>query len=84
MFLTAYTWLFVLVVVWEMIWKGFALWKSAQKGQTAWFVAILILNTIGILPIIYLLIENSKEKGGRLIPLKVRSARRAKKKGRRR
>ena len=47
--------LLVVLLVWELIWKGIALWKSAQKSRMVWFVAILVLNTAGILPIIYLL-----------------------------
>lgn len=48
-------WLFLLIAVWEIIWKGIALWKTGRNNQLVWFVFILILNTIGILPIIYLL-----------------------------
>ncbi len=44
------------VVVWSFIWKGVALWKAARNGHTAWFVALLILNTVGILPIIYIVV----------------------------
>jgi hypothetical protein len=40
--------------IWELIWKGIALWKTGRNNQLKWFVAILILNTVGILPIIYL------------------------------
>jgi hypothetical protein len=45
----------LLISVWTLIWKGFALWHSAKNKQKGWFIAILILNTIGLLPIIYLL-----------------------------
>jgi hypothetical protein len=47
------TWLIPLAI-WEAIWKGIALWKSGRNNQMKWFVAILILNTIGILPIVYI------------------------------
>ncbi len=39
--------------IWELVWKGIGLWKSARNGRKAWFVAILVFNTVGILPIIY-------------------------------
>lgn len=45
---------FVLFLVWSLAWKGFALWKSAKNNQKKWFIAILILNTLGLLEIIYL------------------------------
>lgn len=48
--------LFFLVGLWILLWKGLALWKSANLGQRNWFLVILILNgiTIGILEIAYL------------------------------
>jgi len=45
----------ILAVVWSLIWKGIALWHAARNHQTAWFVVMLILNTLGILEIIYIL-----------------------------
>jgi hypothetical protein len=47
-------WLMIsLVVVWELVWKGIALWKAGRNGHLVWFICILIFNTLGILPIIY-------------------------------
>jgi len=48
-----FIWLIPLII-WEAVWKGIALWKSGRNNQLKWFIAILILNTVGILPIIYL------------------------------
>jgi methionyl-tRNA synthetase len=42
------------VYIWSLLWKGLALWRAAQLKQRNWFVGILILNTIGILEIVYL------------------------------
>lgn len=42
------------IVAWSLLLKGIALWKAAQHRQTAWFVALLVINTIGILEIVYL------------------------------
>jgi methionyl-tRNA synthetase len=49
-----------LLVIWELAWKGVALWKSAKNNQTWWFVFIMIINSIGVLPIIYLLFFKKK------------------------
>jgi len=51
------TWLSTLLVIaelWDLAWKGAGLWKSSKNNHMPWFVAMLIFNTIGILPIIYL------------------------------
>jgi len=47
---------FVLIVlyIWSLAAKGFALWRAANLGQRNWFIAILVLNTIGIVELIYL------------------------------
>jgi len=39
----------------DLVLRGFALWRAAQRKDKVWFIILLILNTIGILPLIYLL-----------------------------
>jgi len=56
---TTLLWLIPLMI-WEMIWKGIALWKAGRENQLTWFVFLLILNTAGILPIIYIFFVNKK------------------------
>ncbi|HQB59399.1 MAG TPA: DUF5652 family protein [Candidatus Moranbacteria bacterium] len=50
------TWVFVLVLLWSFPWKGVALWMSARRGHLGWFVALLVLNTLAILDILYIFI----------------------------
>ena len=45
-----------ILVIWSIIWKGLALWKSSRLNQPIWFALILIINTVGILEIIYLIL----------------------------
>jgi hypothetical protein len=52
--------LFVLVALWDGIWKAIGLWKSGNHKQLGWFIFILLFNTLGILPIIYLLFFQKK------------------------
>jgi hypothetical protein len=51
-----------LLVVIDLLLRGYALWHAARRGQTVWFVVLLILNTAGILPLIYILINRNKKK----------------------
>ena len=44
----------VILLVWSLVWKGLALWRAAKRGDKIWFVVLLIVNTVGILEIIYL------------------------------
>ncbi len=51
----------IILALWESVWKIIALWKSARNNHLAWFICIAIINTIGILPIIYILTHRKKE-----------------------
>ncbi|MFH0874284.1 MAG: DUF5652 family protein [Candidatus Komeilibacteria bacterium] len=53
-YFTMQPWLIVLFVLWTIPWKGVALWKAARKNDVAWFVVLLIVNTVGILEILYI------------------------------
>lgn len=44
----------ILVAIWTIPWKGFALWKSARRGDKIWFVVLLLVNTLAILEILYI------------------------------
>jgi len=51
----------VIVAIWDGVWKLIALWKSARHNQLAWFICLAIFNTVGILPILYILLFQKKE-----------------------
>ncbi|MEI7777208.1 MAG: DUF5652 family protein [bacterium] len=44
----------ILVLIWSLVWKGLALWKSAQRQEKWWFIVMLVVNSVGILEIIYI------------------------------
>ncbi len=46
--------LLIVLMIWVTVWKGLALWKAAQLHHTWWFIAMLLINTIGILEILYI------------------------------
>jgi hypothetical protein len=50
------------LIIWTAIWKGIGLWRAGRQNQIVWFVFIFILNTAGILPIIYLLFFQKKKR----------------------
>jgi hypothetical protein len=59
---TVGTFLFVIIVIWTLYWKGMALWKSARNSEKWWFIALLLINTIGILEILYIYVFSKKKK----------------------
>ena len=50
----------VILSFWDAVWKLIALWKSARNNHLAWFICIAIINSIGILPIVYILIHRDR------------------------
>ena len=59
------TWFWVailLLALWEMVWKGIALWRAGRNNHLVWYICILVINTVGILPIIYILFFSKGKK----------------------
>lgn len=54
--------LFGLLVIWTMVWKGLALWKAAGEKKTVWFVVLLVINTFGVLDILYYFLFSKMQK----------------------
>ena len=52
-------WLIVLLL-WILVWKGLALWHAARRNQKKWYIALLLLNTLGILEMFYVLFLTSR------------------------
>lgn len=50
----------LVLVVWSLTWKGLALWKAAQSEEKIWYIVMLILNTVGILEILYLYVFSNR------------------------
>ncbi|MGB2580253.1 MAG: DUF5652 family protein [Minisyncoccia bacterium] len=51
-----------MAAIWSLSWKGFALWGAAQSSDKKWFIALLLINSLGLLEILYLFIINKKIK----------------------
>ena len=49
------------LVLWSVVWKGLGLWKSARNGHKVWFVVLLLVNTVGILEILYIYVFSKKK-----------------------
>jgi len=47
-------WVVWLILLWVIPWKGVALWKAARNSHKKWFIALLVINTLAVLEIIYI------------------------------
>ena len=50
------------VLIWTVIWKALALWRAARKNSPIWFIVLLVVNTLGILEILYLFVFSKMGK----------------------
>lgn len=50
-----------ILIVWDAVWKGIALWRAVSNRKLVWFICLFIFNTVGILPIIYLYFFDRKK-----------------------
>jgi hypothetical protein len=57
--------IFMVLAVWDMVWKGIALWKAARNNSLSWYIPLIIFNTVGILPIIYIAFFSKPKKAKR-------------------
>ena len=64
---TGIIWVMVLLTIWTVPWKGYALWKAARRGDTAWFIVLLVVNTAAILELIYIFGFSRKAKQSSLV-----------------
>lgn len=54
--------LLIPLVIWSLVWKGWALWRAARNGAQVWFIVLLILNTVGILDILYIFVFGKQKR----------------------
>lgn len=61
-------WLIIIIGLWVLPWKAVALWKSVQRKNKWWFIALLIINTLGLLEILYIFVfsKNKKLEGDKI------------------
>ena len=51
-----------LILLWSIPWKIIAMWKAGQNKSKIWFVVLMLLNTAGILEILYIFIFGKKKQ----------------------
>ncbi len=52
--------LIFIFIVWSTVWKGLALWRAARRNDKVWYTVLLVVNTVGVLEIIYLLLTRKE------------------------
>ena len=53
--------LLLALLVWSLVLKGFALWRAAHNESKPWFIALLVINTGGLLEVLYLFVFGKKK-----------------------
>jgi methionyl-tRNA synthetase len=60
-FLIQNQWLILLAILWTIPWKGVALWKAVKNNHKWWFIALLVINTLGVLEIFYIFVFSKRK-----------------------
>jgi hypothetical protein len=53
--LLAFVPIIFVIIIWTIAIKGYSLWHAARNDQKAWFATLLIINTLGLLELVYLI-----------------------------
>jgi len=49
-------WWVGLLLAWSLPWKAVALWKAARRRDLPWYLTLLVVNTAGLLEMLYIFI----------------------------
>lgn len=63
-------WIILLIAAWTFPWKGVALWKAAKNNHLTWFIALLIINSLAILEILYIFCFQKRVRAEEKIEIK--------------
>ena len=55
-FIITNTWLIYLIVAWETVWTGIAMWKSARRKSLVLFIVFFLVNLLAIPEILYIFV----------------------------
>ena len=56
-----WAWVILPILIWSLFWKGCALWIAGKNNQKVWFLVLLVVNTVGILEIVYIFYVTKKK-----------------------
>ena len=54
--------LLMIALLWSLGWKGWALWRAARNSSKAWYIVLLVVNTLGLLEILYIFVFSKRNK----------------------
>jgi hypothetical protein len=59
--------LLITLVLVDVALRGYSLWKAAKNNQSTWFIALFLLNSLGLIPLVYVAFfqKNKNPKKGK-------------------
>ena len=61
-------WVFCILTVifiWTYVWKLLALWNAGKNNSPVWFIVLALVNTVGILEILYIFVFSKMKHSSR-------------------
>lgn len=59
-----------LLVFLELVLKSIALWRAARMTMPGWFIALMLLNTAGIFPLLFIVFTNTQYEASNVLSMK--------------
>jgi len=53
--------LLAIILVIDLVLRGLAMWKAAKNNSKIWFWILLLISTMGILPVLYLILAKKPQ-----------------------
>lgn len=54
--------LILIITAWQLAWTAYGLWLAARARRVWWFIVMLLINSLGILEILYILVFDESEE----------------------
>lgn len=55
-----FLWLIIPLAILDITLKAWSLWRAARMSKQIWFIALIVVNSLGILPVIFLLLTKDE------------------------
>ena len=64
----------IITLLWVLPWKTWSLWRAARNNEKIWFISLIVFQTVGILPMLYIFIFQKNRNKSKTLSTKLMKA----------